>query len=79
MKLLTQILVVLVTTGFSAHAESAPELSERTVDVGNDVSLRVVERPASWHPDLLWCSFQAGALLPISGENRSIALLAVIA
>ena len=43
MKLLAQILVVLVTTGFSAHAESAPELSERTVDVGNDVSLRVVE------------------------------------
>jgi len=43
MKLLAQILVVLVTTGFSARAESAPELSERTVDVGNDVSLRVVE------------------------------------
>ena len=43
MKLLSQILVVLVTTGFSAHAESAPELSERTVDVDNDVSLRVIE------------------------------------
>ena len=43
MKSLTQILVVLVTTGFSVHAEFAPELSERTVDVSNDVSLRVVE------------------------------------
>ena len=43
MKLLSQILVVLVTTGFSAHAESAPELSERTVDVDKDVSLRVIE------------------------------------
>jgi len=37
MKLLPQILIVLVTTGLSAHAESAPELSERTVDLGNDV------------------------------------------
>jgi non-heme chloroperoxidase len=43
MKLLAQILVILVTTGFSDHAESAPELIERTVDVGNDVSLRVVD------------------------------------
>ena len=43
MKSLVQILVVLVTTGFSVHAEFAPELSERTVDVSNDVSLRVVE------------------------------------
>jgi hypothetical protein len=32
MKLLSQIVVVLVTTGFSIHAESAPELNERTVD-----------------------------------------------
>jgi non-heme chloroperoxidase len=49
MKLLPQILIVLVTTGLSAHAESAPELSERTVDLGNDVSLRVIEagQPAS--------------------------------
>jgi Predicted hydrolases or acyltransferases (alpha/beta hydrolase superfamily) len=49
MKLLSQILVVLVTTGFLVHAESAPELSEQTVDVGNDVSLRVIEagQPAS--------------------------------
>ena len=43
MKLLSQILVVLVMTGFSAHAESASELSERNVDLGNDVSLRVIE------------------------------------
>ena len=43
MKVLSQIVVILVTTGFSVHAESAPELNERTVDLGNDVSLRVIE------------------------------------
>ena len=49
MKLLSQIVVVLVTTGFSVHAESAPELSDQIVDVGNDISLRVIEagQPAS--------------------------------
>jgi non-heme chloroperoxidase len=43
MKLLSQIVVVLVTTEFSVHAESAPELNERAVDLGNDVSLRAIE------------------------------------
>jgi microsomal epoxide hydrolase len=43
MKLLSQIVVILVTTGFSVHAGSAPELNERTVDLGNDVTLRVIE------------------------------------
>jgi len=43
MKLLSQIVVVLVTTGLSAHSESASVLNERTVDLGNDVSLRVIE------------------------------------
>ena len=43
MKLLSQIVVVLVTTGLSAHSESAFILNERTVHLGNDVSLRVIE------------------------------------
>lgn len=43
MKLVSQILVVLVTAELSIHAEPTPELSERTVDVGEDVSLRVIE------------------------------------
>jgi microsomal epoxide hydrolase len=47
MKLLSQMVAVLVggltATGFSALAESASELRERTVDLGNDVSLRVIE------------------------------------
>jgi non-heme chloroperoxidase len=43
MKLLSQIVVILVTTGFSVDAVSAPELNEQTVDLGNDVSLRVIE------------------------------------
>ena len=47
MKLLSQMLAVLVAslaaTGFSVDAVSAPELDERTVDLGNDVSLRVIE------------------------------------
>ena len=53
MKLLSQMVAVLVAsltaTGFSVDAESAPELDERTVDLGNDVSLRVIEagQPAS--------------------------------
>jgi non-heme chloroperoxidase len=49
MTFLSQIVAVLVTTGFSVHAESTPELKERTVDLGNDVSIRVIEagQPAS--------------------------------
>jgi len=47
MKLLSQIVAVLVggvtATGFSVDAVSAPELKEGTVDLGNDVSLRVIE------------------------------------
>jgi microsomal epoxide hydrolase len=47
MKLLSQMVAVLVAsltaTGFSVDAVSAPELNERTVDLGNDVSLRVIE------------------------------------
>ncbi len=49
MKLRWQIVVVLVTTGCSVDAESAPDVSERFVALGNDVSLRVIEagQPAS--------------------------------
>jgi hypothetical protein len=47
MKLVSQIVAVLVggltATGFSVDAVSAPELDEQTVDLGNDVSLRVIE------------------------------------
>jgi len=43
MKMLSQIVVVLVATGLSAHSESAFVLNERMVDLGNDVSLRVIE------------------------------------
>lgn len=47
MKLLSQMVAVLVggltATGFSVDAVSAAELNERTVDLGNDVSLRVIE------------------------------------
>lgn len=47
MKLLSQMVAVLVggliATGFSVDAVSAPELKEGTVDLGNDVSLRVIE------------------------------------
>lgn len=47
MKLFLQIVAVLVggltATGFSVDAVSAPELNEQTVDLGNDVSLRVIE------------------------------------
>jgi len=53
MKLLSQIVVVLLgcitAIGLSVHAESAPELHERTVDIGNGISLWVIEagQPAS--------------------------------
>src|SRR4029077_11226051 len=44
MKFLSRLIVFLIAAGAVAvHADSAPELRERKVDVGERVSLRVIE------------------------------------
>ena len=82
MKLFPRSIVFLIA-GITASAaigrtESAPGVRERKVDVGEGVSLHVVEAGTTGPgPTLVF--IPAGARAPISGDNRSIVLHPLIA